>query len=237
LQASEKYLSRYGNIEDEKRRTYAAMVSAVDDGVGAILSKLEALNIEDNTLVFFLSDNGGPESHNASDNGKLRAGKGSLYEGGVRVPFVVKWPNVIPQNMLYDYPVISLDIFATAIANAGVESKNSIDGVNLVPFLTGEKGGYPHEQLLWRNYDAGAYAIRFKNFKLVQSKTGDMGMFDLSKDIGEQYKIKDSSSIHKFQQYHQSWNRLNMKPIFEGLMQNNEYTKTHPDRFKNVEPY
>jgi len=86
LQVTDKYLNRFKNIENTKRRKYAAMVSSIDDGVGRILNKLEELKIIDNTIIFYLSDNGGPEKHNGSDNGPLREGKGSLYEGGIHVP-------------------------------------------------------------------------------------------------------------------------------------------------------
>ena len=91
LQATEKYLSRFDHIKDPKRKIYAAMVSAVDDGVGMLLDKLDELKLSDNTIVFFLSDNGGPENKNASDNGTLRGGKGDAWEGGFRVPFAVQW--------------------------------------------------------------------------------------------------------------------------------------------------
>jgi arylsulfatase A-like enzyme len=122
LQAPEKYLARFPNLKNERRRTYAAMVSAVDDGVGLVLAKLRTLGLEENTLVFFLSDNGGPESANASNNGPLRGEKGSPWEGGIRIPFAVQWPGHLPRGLVYDKPVISLDIFATiaALANAPI---------------------------------------------------------------------------------------------------------------------
>jgi arylsulfatase A-like enzyme len=116
LQASEKYLARFKDIKDGKRRTYAAMVSAVDDGVGEVLAKLRELGIEENTMMVFLSDNGGPTSDNASDNRPLRGGKGSLTEGGIRVPFAAQWPGRIPKGLVYQHPVISLDILATIAA-------------------------------------------------------------------------------------------------------------------------
>jgi arylsulfatase A-like enzyme len=92
------------------------MVSAVDDGVGEVLAKLRELGIEENTMMVFLSDNGGPTSDNASDNRPLRGGKGSLTEGGIRVPFAAQWPGRIPKGLVYQHPVISLDILATIAA-------------------------------------------------------------------------------------------------------------------------
>src|SRR5690554_310303 len=109
LQATDKYLSRFSHITDKKRRTYAAMVSAVDDGVARILSVLEEGGIQNNTIVVFLSDNGGA-ANNGSDNGPLRGHKSHLFEGGIRVPFAMKWESVIPAGETYENPVISLDI-------------------------------------------------------------------------------------------------------------------------------
>ncbi len=134
LQATEKYLKRFEHIKDQRRKTYAAMVSAVDDGVNNLLNVLDELKLTENTIVFFLSDNGGPLKDNASSNGMLRGKKGDLFEGGVRVPFAVQWPGQIPAGVKYDNPVISLDIFATAANLAGVKPKNPIDGVNLLPY-------------------------------------------------------------------------------------------------------
>ena len=137
MQATEKYLSRYAHIQDEKRRTYAAMVSAVDDGVGDILNQLRQSGIEENTLIVFLSDNGGDLKF-GSNNGELNKGKSSLYEGGVRVPFAMQWKGQIPAGIIYHNPIISLDLFATAVELAEATPKNEIDGKNLLPYLKKE---------------------------------------------------------------------------------------------------
>ena len=138
LQASQEYLDRNTHIPEGRRRTYASMITAVDDGVGRIMDTLKEQGIDDNTIVFFLSDNGGPEKHNASDNGELRDGKNSLFEGGVRVPFAVRWPNKIPAGVDYNLPVSSMDIMATIIAQAKVDISNNktLDGADLLPFIT-----------------------------------------------------------------------------------------------------
>ena len=169
LQASEKYLSRFSNIENFRRRTYAAMVSAVDDGVGKLLTKLRELNLETNTLVVFLSDNGGPTADNASSNKPLRGAKGSPWEGGIRVPFAAQWLGQIPKGSVYENPVISLDIFATitALVQAPVDPVRPLDGVNLMPYLTGENPGSPHDTIYLRMFDRGAYAVRSGDYKLV----------------------------------------------------------------------
>ena len=141
LQATKKDLDRNKHIDIEKRRTYAAMVSSMDDGIGLILDKLEEKNISDNTIVVFFSDNGGVEWYNFSDNGVLRGIKGDFFEGGIRVPFTMQWPNKIKAGIKYDKPIIALDIFATAAVAATAEKyiKNEIDGVDLLPYLNGDK--------------------------------------------------------------------------------------------------
>lgn len=235
LQATEKYLSRFSNVKDKKRRTYAAMVSAMDDGIGQVLDQLEASGISENTIVFFLSDNGGSPK-NASDNLPLKAAKGSLYDGGIHVPFAVQWPGAIPAGVRYEQPVISLDIFATAVAQAGVAARNELDGVNLVPFLIGDESGAPHDYLFWRKFDANSLAIRNGNLKLVRERNR-LGLYDLATDVSEGHALKDSVRYQELLEAHQQWNDQNPDPVFHGLMQNDEYNELHPDRFEGVEKY
>lgn len=236
LEATEKYLSRYPHIKNKKRKTYAAMVSAVDDGVGLILNKLRELKIEENTIVFFLSDNGGNENK-GSYNGALRKGKGSLYEGGIRVPFAVQWKGKIPAGKVYDNPIISLDIFATVAEYAQVPTKKSLDGVNLIPYLNGKNKGIPHKELYWRMYDKKSIAIRKNNIKLIKNKKGEVALYNLSNDISEKNILKDSITLKKLQELHKTWNSFNINPAFDGLGQNKSYNLKHPNRFKNGEKY
>ncbi|PKI16657.1 sulfatase-like hydrolase/transferase [Colwellia sp. 12G3] len=207
LQASQKYLDRYQDIKDKKRRTYAAMVSAVDDGVGHILATLKEQGIDDNTLVVFLSDNGGARN-NASDNGELRGHKNDLFEGGVRVPFAARWPNKIPAGVDYHQPVSSLDILATMVVQAKVDiSKNkALDGTDLMPYITNEKSGSPHDILFWRHVKSNSHAVRSGTDKLVQVKKDTM-VFDLDKDFGESKNVADQK-IEKedlMQKAYQQW--------------------------------
>ncbi len=165
------------------------MVSAMDDGVGLLLDQLDQLGIADETLVFFLSDNGGPEPVNASDNGPLREGKGSLYEGGIRVPFAVRWPGVLPAGKVYGHPVISLDIMATAVALADATTSNPLDGVNLIPYLSGEMPGRPHDQLYWRKFDQNWHALRSGDTKMLRKEGAAPEIYDLAHDPGEKINI------------------------------------------------
>ncbi len=230
LQATEKYLNRFQQIKDLKRKTYAAMVSAVDDGVGLVLNKLQQLNISENTIVIFLSDNGGPEQDNASDNGILRGGKSSLFEGGIRVPFAIQWPRKIKAGSRYDQPIISLDIFATIAANvAGAPSpKNPLDGVNLMPYLQGSKKNAPHEYLFWRQYDQQKYAVVHESgMKLLMNKDSSVNLYQLKNDIGEQTDIAGSNSLilQQFKMQQKKWEAQMIAPAFFGLNQEELYNR------------
>jgi arylsulfatase A-like enzyme len=236
LQATEKYLTRFGGITDIKRKTYAAMVSAMDDGVGRILDKLEELHLSENTIIFFLSDNGGPEQANASDNGILRGGKSDLFEGGIHVPFAVKWPLKIPKGIEYNSPVISLDIFATAIAQSDIQikTKNNLDGVNLLPYITCVAKGVPHDFLFWRKFDQNYFAcLSAGGEKLIINKENTL-RFDVKKNPSEDHNIKENQNkefLGLLEKY-KEWNKQMIDPIFYGLESDKEYSDKHPDRFK-----
>lgn len=238
MQATDNYLKRFPNIKDKKRKTYAAMVSAMDDGVGKVMNKLEALGISENTIVFFLSDNGGPEKNNGSDNGALRAGKGQLFEGGIHVPFAMQWPGKIPSGSIYESAIISFDIFATAIGNVAkpLETKNELDGVNLIPYITGVNKASPHDYLFWRKFDADNHAIRNnKGEKVVMIKEKSM-LFDLDKDISETTNLIHSQKelFKQLEETYQNWNSKMLNPIFMGLLQDSKYTKLNPNRYKKL---
>ena len=213
------------------------MVSAVDDGVGLLLDKLEELQLNDNTIVFFLSDNGGPESHNASDNGVLRDGKSSLFEGGIRVPFAMQWPAKIKGGMVYEKPVLSLDIFATAAHYASAESKNKIDGVNLLPYITGENNQAPHKYLYWLKYKQGYYAIVSGDDKMVKYNSDTAEYYNLLEDISEENNLSITEKSNSLKEKYKLWEREMDLPIPMGLLKEKQYNKLHPNRFIMVNPY
>ncbi len=227
LQATQKYLDRFAHINDPKRKTYAAMVSAVDDGVGRVMNALYRNGLEKNTMVFFLSDNGGPEEDNGSDNGVLRGGKGSLFEGGIRVPFAMQWIGHVPENTVYTKPVISLDIFATAIANIDGAAKpaNKIDGVNLLPYLNQTISSAPHDWLFWRHFDKNTFAVvSAGNKKLLKQKEASL-LYDLQKDIGESKPLGDAEKDlpDSMNKKSMQWSSELQPPAFWGLMHKKEY--------------
>lgn len=187
LQATKKYLDRFAGIQEEKRRTFAAMMSAMDDAVGKVLQKVRDMGDEDNTLVFFFSDNGGPTPNTTSSNGPLRGFKATTSEGGVRVPFCAQWKGKIPAGMVYDHPIIQLDILPTAIVAAGgkIDPGWKLDGVDLLPYLTGKIAAKPHETLYWRF--GQQWAIRKGDWKLVASRIdkNQPRLIHLAEDIAE----------------------------------------------------
>ncbi|MGQ9574701.1 MAG: sulfatase [Thermoguttaceae bacterium] len=185
MQGSEKRLERFAGISDPLRRTHATMLAALDDGVGAVLKKLRQTGIEDNTLIFFISDNGGPTAVNTSSNEPFRGFKGQVLEGGIRVPFIIQWKKVLPAGRLYQQPVTALDILPTAVAAAGAKlpADRPIDGVNLLPYLTGKIDKPPHDALYWR---FGIHAaVRQGNWKLVRQGAGPFQLYDLASDPHE----------------------------------------------------
>ncbi len=221
LEAPKKYLDRFTNIPDERRRTYAAMVSAVDDGVGHLLDKIRALGLEQNTLIFYLSDNGGFPKANASDNSPLRGRKGTVWQGGWRVPFAVRWPGHLPERLVYNNPVTSLDIFATiaALANAPLDSTRPLDGVNLMPYLTGENPNPPHDALYLRMFDKGAFAVRSGDFELVIPEKGaETNLFNVTHDIGEtkDLAVANPEKLEALEKLGAAWNAELIDPVFEG---------------------
>lgn len=196
LQAPEFWLEKYSSIEDEKRRTYAAMISTLDAGVGRLTETLDTIGLRSKTVIFFVSDNGGPEHANASDNGPLRGQKGDVYEGGIRVPFLMSWPGVIEGGRTNDFPVNTIDVACTTLALSGIDIKDdpTLDGINLLPIATGESKTAPHDALFWRKMNGEAWAIRSGKWKLVRpSENEPSALYDLENDIAE---YQDLAAMH-----------------------------------------
>ena len=153
LDSPEPWFSQTPAHLPKERRQALAMIAAMDDGIGRLRATLRTRGLEQKTMIFFIGDNGAPLKDGAW-NGSLNlphtGEKGMLTDGGIRVPFVAAWPGTLPAGKVYESPVISLDVAATAVAAAGLPADPALDGVNLVPFLTGEKSGAPHDALFWR---------------------------------------------------------------------------------------
>ncbi len=220
MQATDKYLERFPNIKDKQRRTYAAMLSAMDDAIGKVMAKLREKGLEDDTLIFFFSDNGGPTmigtTINGSRNFPLRGSKRQLLEGGVRVPFVLQWKARLPGGKTYDQPIIQLDILPTVLAAAGgkVPEKLKIDGVNLLPYLEGKKAGAPHEYLFWRFGEQ--FAVRHGDWKLVQYDKTGVHLYNLKDDIGESKDLAAAQPerVRAMRADWERWNSSNVPPLW-----------------------
>lgn len=226
LQATPKYLERFRHIEGKNRRVYAAMISAVDDGVGRVLSTLDRLGITDNTIVIFLSDNGGklPKQSGdarAADNSPLRGGKGELFDGGIRVPFAIRWPDRIPAGLDYVKPVISLDILATIASQLGIPEVEGkpLDGVDLVPYLNGSQHGQPHDALFWRHFSKGHSAVVQGDTKFIAADDGD-AIYDMANDSAESKSLFKArgDKANELKAMHETWNaNMASEPAFDRL--------------------
>ncbi|GIW82138.1 MAG: N-acetylgalactosamine-6-sulfatase [Gemmatales bacterium] len=201
MQAALDDVKKFEHIKDEHRRVFAGMLAALDDGVGKVLRKLRACSLEEKTLIFFISDNGGPTAELTSSNRPLRGGKGQLWEGGIRIPFLVQWKGQIPAGKVYSKPVISLDVLPTALAAAGVglPKDRIIDGVDLLPYLTGKTNQLPHDTLFWRY--GHNMAVRQGDWKLVrQNERGgrpkaQFQLYNLAKDISETEDLASTEPV------------------------------------------
>jgi arylsulfatase A-like enzyme len=231
MNATDDRLEKFKNITDKNRRTYAGMMSAMDDSIGRVLATLREKKLEDNTLVFFISDNGGPTmpgtSINASSNAPLRGSKRTTLEGGVRVPFFVKWPGHVPVGQVYDKPVIQLDILPTALAAADVKvpADAQLDGVDLLPYLNDKNKDKPHSALYWRFGDQ--MAIRQGDWKLVRydpvvdgmkGTATDAKLYNLADDIGESKDLikSEPQKAKELQAAWDEWNQSNVPALWGG---------------------
>ncbi len=237
MEAKPEHLAQYAHIRDLHRRTMLGMMASLDENVGRVLAKLRETQQEENTLIFFLSDNGGPTGkrrpqpdadfeygQNTSKNEPCRGVKGELLEGGIRVPFLVQWKGRIPAGGTFGQPAISLDILPTALAAAGVTPQPdwNLDGTDLLPFLTGGKTGAPHDTLCWRFRFPPAqpslhrWAIRQGDWKLVKNGTEPVSLYNLATDIGETKSLaaEQPDRVAAMKGAYDQWDAQNKEPLW-----------------------
>jgi arylsulfatase A-like enzyme len=240
---------RFSDVEDENRRTYDGMLLAMDRSIGRVLDRLDKHAIADNTIVVFLNDNGGGEStaryaahsRNFANNKPLRGYKFDVFEGGVRVPMIIRWPGRVPAGEVYRKMVSSMDVLPTLVRAVGLEMPEDqhTDGVDLLPYINGESESNPHEWLCWQNRSwlprkpGGSVvptpmvhncAIRQENWKLVRlnDKIGSGGLspawklYDLSTDIGERKDVaaQNEDVVGELSDHFDTW-RTSMNPTVE----------------------
>jgi arylsulfatase A-like enzyme len=194
LQALKSDYDALSHITDHRERVYAAMIVALDRGVGRIRAELKAQGLDDNTLIVFTSDNGGANYIGLPEiNKPFRGWKLTFFEGGIRVPYYMNWPARIPAGTRLTAPVSHFDIFATAAAAAGapLPTDRTMDGVDLSPFLSGQGSGRPHEALFWRS--GGYRVVRAGDWKLqVLDRPARTWLFDLASDPTERRDLSAS---------------------------------------------
>lgn len=218
LQADDAWLEKFPDIEDIQRRIFVAMIAQLDHGVGQVLDALAESGIEERTLVVFVSDNGGPTRELTSSNGVLRGEKGSLYEGGIRVPFFLCLPGRAPEGAVYEPPVTSLDLFPTALRLAGIEPDKNTDGIDLLPFLDGSVTGAPHDSLYWRVGNQAA--LRKGDWKAVRpggnNPSGKWELYDLASDPGESRDLSGEEGA-RLEELTREWKEIDgdmIAPLF-----------------------
>ncbi|MCC4211222.1 sulfatase-like hydrolase/transferase [Leeuwenhoekiella parthenopeia] len=246
MEAKPEDLEKYRN---HPRQDLAAMTWSLDQNVGKLLDKLEALGLRQNTLIYFLSDNGGAHN-NQSQNGMLKGWKGNHFEGGHRVPFILSYPSKVEPGKTFDGLSSSLDIFKTSAAAATLKLPKDLqlDGVNLLPYLTGELQGDPHQQLFWRKLEESA--ARMGAFKTVRLHNVETVLYNLDENIQETENLAGSNlaMLKELEEAYRKWEETLIAPLWDegdewmdvtyeiqkSLMQNKQplYEDIHSDAFK-----
>ncbi|MDF2192343.1 sulfatase-like hydrolase/transferase [Paraflavitalea sp. CAU 1676] len=220
FQAKKADFDKITSTTDTTERIYLAMIASLDEAVGRIVNKLKQEGLEENTIIFFGSDNGGASYTNQMSNAPLKGGKLSHFEGGIRVPLLAKYPAKIKAGATYDYPVSNLDIFATAVQAAGVSlpADRIYDGVDLVPYVNKANTARPHETLYWRN--GYSKAVRKGDWKLyINERNNKVLLYDLASDPGEQHdqSAANPAKIKELQTALKQWEKQLAKPRWPSL--------------------
>ena len=213
LQAPQEYIKRF-DTGDENRDIYLAMLACMDEGIGEVLDALKRTGVDKNTLIIFFSDNGGAKN-NLANNGILRDYKQSVYEGGIRVPFIVRWPAELPKAAVCSEPIISLDIMPTILSAAGVALPQDriYDGKDMLPVLRGETKEPLHKALFWDD-GIDQWAVRAGKWKLLLRK-GSLELYDLGADICEKHNLaaERPEVLKELKRLHTEWRAQMREPI------------------------
>ena len=218
MHAKPEHLKLYKDIKNKKRQIYAAMMHSFDENVGRLFQSLEQQGLRENTFIVFLSDNGGPTYKNGSNNAPLKGKKGSVDEGGVRVPFFVQWPAAVKAGQVRDDMVSSLDLTPTFAALAGVIPVEHASGINLLPYLMDTDKTVGHRTLLWRRDHMTDLAMRDGAFKWVENRTTlQTSLYDLEKDLGEKNNIaaQHPEVVERIRNQYLKWEASAPEPAFK----------------------
>ncbi len=211
-EAPERYKEKFNHIADLKRRVWAGMLAALDEGVGNVLKKVRETNLEEDTIIFLIGDNGGYPVGGISANTPLRGGKSMMYEGGIRVPFLMQWKGHIPAGKIYEKQVSTLDIVPTVLTASGTNTPKICEGVNLFPYLEGKNNGVPHEKLFWRMVEK--WGARIGDWKLVVEDDKTYQLYNLAEDIGEKNDLskKYPEKVKEMVNAYNEWDSMNVDP-------------------------
>jgi arylsulfatase B len=216
LQPPKKYLDRFPHLKG-KRRLYAATTSALDDGVGQVLAEVAKLGQASDTIVVFVNDNGGPITDTEASNAPLSGTKGSLWEGGIRVPFLVQWPGVVRAGATLNDLTIALDIYPTVLAASGVHVPpgKQLEGVDLMPLLSGKPQPVLTDRTLFWRF-GNQWAVRQGNWKLELPERGSpkLLLFDLGADVGEDHDLskQNPDEVRRLTEQWKAWDQFNLPP-------------------------
>lgn len=223
LQATTEQLEPYKHVEDKATRIYAAMVTAMDEGVGEVIDALERNGLRDDTLVVFMSDNGCAHyiGVGTCSNGDFAGYKGTYFEGGIRVPMIASWPGRLEAGAVYDKPIVSYDWSATALALGGAETEGAdLDGVDLMGYIAGDDPAVPHERIHWRT--TPNITMRDGDWKLLMiERTDGEGMvtmlFNLAEDPGEMKDLsgKYPQKVTEMRDLFEEWSATMLPPSYE----------------------
>lgn len=216
--ATKEHLKATEHVEYGGRAVYGAMVSAMDKGIGDVMQALEEQGLEENTIVIFLSDNGGRREH--AINFPFRGHKGMLFEGGIRVPFCVSWPERIASGQSIDEAVTGLDILPTIMSAAGIKMKSDVklDGLDLIPLLTDEKSTLSERNLFWRYSGGAGWVARQGDYKLIHSHyKGKTMLFNLAMDPFEHHDVsaEHPQLVNELKEKYIQWDSEMMQPLWD----------------------
>ncbi|MEJ2594032.1 MAG: sulfatase-like hydrolase/transferase [bacterium] len=221
FQAPRSYYEMYSHVKEENKRVYYAMIHALDDAIGSLNDKLKLMGLEENTIIYLISDNGGASYTGATDNGPYKGGKLTTFEGGVNVPFLMKWKGKIQPGTVYEKPVSSMDIFMTSVsvAECPLPDDRPYDGVNLTPYITGEIQGTPHEAFYWRADHI--HAMRKGDWKyLLSTRDGWVEMYNIGEDRFEHFDLNEEKPeiLKELQKEFDEWQKGLKPPLWPRIM-------------------
>ena len=222
FQVPVEYYNRFSNEKDKNKRVYYGMISALDDAVGLIMDQLDRLDLTENTLVIFTSDNGGAAYTGATDNGILQAGKITQFEGGINVPMILSWESHLPEGRDYTPPVSLMDIYTTCASQAGISpaTDRTYDGIDLLPLMKDRNPDTVSRPLFWRT-DFNK-AVLFGEWKLLWNvRDSQLFLYNLQDDPGEQVNLATEypGKVNELKQKIESWESELKDPMWPGVME------------------